>query len=236
MDSEIVADSIAQYYRTKSKEVETVHVLLDQHWPLEREKTREHLQAIAKQYGCLYIDSGRNRGLHEGFNYALSQLTIPDNAMVIGYDPDSYPVTIGWDMAMCEVFVADPRIQWLSLWHQHATRQLLHEGAGMHLEMIHGHRVRQVSRAVMNSVCGFRMGWLRRIGGLYEVLPKYGGLEVHMWPKIDGRWVFLEDFQEQPALYDRMNPLYKEWKWRTAHLGEPQIDFGEWLKLSRPTQ
>lgn len=232
MDAEIISESIARYYETKAPGVETVHALVDQHWPVGAGLHRAKLRKIAAKYGLVYLDPGKNLGLHHGFNWALSQFSIPDNAMVIGYDPDSYPVTHGWDLAMAEVFVARPSVCWLSLWHQHAQRQVVDEKAEAERFSVAGHQVFRVGRAVMNSVCGWRMGWLRACGGLTEGNEFYGGLEVAMWnplQKFGGEWVFLPEFQEQPHFQDRMNPFYREWKWAHAHERTTKDDFATWL-------
>jgi hypothetical protein len=124
MDAEIIHDSIEQYYKTKHPEVETNHILVDQHWPINYSKQKRALELIAKKFGCQLLDPGKNLGLHEGFNWAWRQQAIPDNAMVIGYDPDSWPLDDGWDMAMAKAFVGSERIEWLSLWHTHCERQV----------------------------------------------------------------------------------------------------------------
>lgn len=233
MDADIIHDSLEQYYKTKSPEVETVHVLVDQHWPINYPQHRIELEKIAKKFNCILLDPGKNLGLHGGFNWAWEQLAIPPNAAVIGYDPDSWPVTPEWDLAICRAFVTRPDAVWFSLWHQHCDRQIDQEGALLRNFNAGGISCAQVSRAVMNSICAFRQAWLRKIGGLYEQNNFYGGLECDLWEKISyNEWVFLRDYKEIPKLYDRMNPLFKEWKWKTAHTKEipHTMDFESWLK------
>jgi hypothetical protein len=122
---------------------------------------------------------------------------------------------------MCQVFVADPKVVWLSLWHPHSTRELIQEGRGKPSEILGGQRVREAAVPVMNSVCGFRRGWLRQVGGLHEDSAFYGGLECCMWEKVKkhGRWVFLEDYKEDLHFHDRVSPHYRDWKWAHAHQG-----------------
>ncbi len=227
-EPEIIERSIQQYIATSSPEIETIHVFVDQHWPLFYASFAKSIRALASEIpGSIVLDPGKNLGLHEGFNWALSQLPIPDNAGVIGYDPDSWPVTPGWDLAMCRTFVRDSKAAWISLWHPHAQRELIEEGKGLLL----GYEV-LVKRPVMNSVCMFRMEWLRKCGGLTEQLPYYGGLEIHQWARLEGwKWIFLcgfvEDFWPWP---DMVNVNYREWKWATTHGREQQIEFGAWLR------
>lgn len=223
-DADIIRDSLKRLQETRTPEkVDMQIVMIDQHWPINYETHRKELEIISAENNAILLDPGKNLGLHDGFNWALEQLPIPDNAMVIGYDPDSHPDTVGWDKAMCDVFVADSKVMWLSLWHQHSTRELIEEGKGSRPMQTGGHWIRQLTRAAMNSVSGFRRGWLRQVGGLKEPSRWYGGLEVAMWGAVvnHGKWVFLQDFKESPVFYDRMNPLYRTWKWRHAHEGYP---------------
>ena len=227
-DPAIIIKSIQQYKKTSDQNmVQTQHVFVWQHWPLGG---KGELQFLAEELGAIWLDAGENLGLHRGFNYALDNIQIPDNAGVIGYDPDSWPVDYGWDRAMCEFFVSDPKSAWISLWHPHAERELITEGRGLVLK--ENPKVVQVKSPVMNSVCMFRKGWLRECGGIHEVNPYYGGLEVHTWNRLkDWKWLFLKDYREDYWPNPEMvNPLYREWKWVTTHGKEKQIEFGEWLK------
>lgn len=230
-DADIIEQSLAQAHRTRGADVEWVHVLVDAHWPLNRHKVIEAMDRLRKNYGCIVIDPGENLGLHGNFNYALNNLNIPDNALIVGFDPDCWPVTSGWDKAMCDVFIADDKIVWLSLWHPHATRELIDENKSYPETIIAGHRVVQVSKPVMNSVCGFRSGWLKMINGITEPSKYYGGLECAMWDsvKAHGKWVFLPEFKEDLHFQDVINPMYREWKWEHAHKGYP-YDFVQFLK------
>jgi hypothetical protein len=231
-DTDIIADSLEQRRKTIDPAVEDRLLMVDQHWPIDYPKTRANLEAIARDHGATLLDPGKNLGLHHGFNWALEQVGIPDNAMVVGYDPDSWPLTPGWNMAMCRAFVADPRVVWLSLWHTHSERELNAETKGLGSEILDGVRVRELRVAAMNSICGFRRGWLRAVGGLREPSLLYGGLEICMWDEVKkhGRWVFLEDYREDLRMHDRVNPLYKEWKWDHAHRGVFHGSFEEWLR------
>lgn len=232
-DFEVIGMSLRQYRATSSPQVETVHVLVDQHWPLGGDSRASKLRGLAESMGGLYLDPGANLGLARGFNWAVSQLPIPDNAMIVGYDPDSWPVDFGWDEAMCDLFVARPDVAWFSLWHPHAQRELLEENRGEDL----GDGTVRAKSAVMNSVCGWRKKWFREVGGLHEVNEKYGGLESHTFPRLGNwKWIFLKNFREdywpKPEI---LNGDYRTWKWATTHGGEKQIDFGDWLILKGKT-
>lgn len=234
-DFDIIQKSLQQFYATYGDRVEVEHVLVDQHWPIDKQMHQLKLKEFCKHNNFIYMNPGRNLGLAKGFNYALDNSNIPDNAMVVGYDPDSYPTKENWLDAMCDVFVADQSIGWISLWHQHSSRQLVSEGAGKQQEMIGGWRVNVVNQAVMNSVCGFRMSWLRKTGGLQEPNEYYGGLEVCMFPKLAQhkmRWVFMSDYFERPELNSPR--AYQVYKWKYAHEHSVKTDFETWVNAGYP--
>lgn len=231
-DPKIIEDSLNQLQATRDKENVDMHiVMVDQHWPIDREKNKKELERIAKNCKATLLDPGKNLGLHHGFNWAVNQLSIPDNALIIGFDPDSWPVDFGWDKAMCDVFVEDASVVWFSLWHPHATRELLNEHKSQPGHQVPSQRTIQVTAPVMNSVCGFRSSWFKKVGGLTEPSKYYGGLECAMWDKVKahGRWIFLPDYKEELHFQDVVNPLYRAWKWHHAHEGYPH-DFVQYLK------
>jgi hypothetical protein len=235
---EIIRESIAQYYRTKSQEVDTHHVLVHQHWPVRPHATAKALEQIAKEFGCQLIDPGKNLGLARGFNWALDQVSFPNNGGVIGYDPDSWPVTLGWDLALCEVMVHRPGTVWASLYHQHAFDEVHGRGKLSQMGRTQGVKWESIKQAAMNSVCMFSRGWLREIGGLHEEHRFYGGLEVCTWPKIPKEgWVFLPEYEERPKFFDEQEPLYKAWKWRSHHSAASERvtgSFAEFLAREKP--
>lgn len=237
-DADIIEKSLTQYLATTDSEtVETQHVFVWQHWPLEKKSTEKRCRNLSDALGAIWIDPGRNLGLHDGFNLALQIVPIPMNALVIGYDPDCYPVTPGWDRAMCEVFVSDPSIAWMSLWHQHAQRELVEDKRGLEQTRVAGHRLRVLKSPALNSVCGFRRDWLESVHGLHEGNKYYGGLECTMWEKLQSekkRWVFLEDFKEEPRFQEIQNALYREWKWLHAVERTVQVDFETWVNSKSP--
>lgn len=227
-DPRIIEKSIRQYWATTSPDVETVHVFVDQHWPVDYPKFRQEIDKLAKECRGVVLDPGKNLGLARGHHWALSQLAIPDNAAICCYDPDSWPTTQNWDERMADVFVSNEKIAWVSAWHYHSDREMLTENKGIDL----GGGVYQVKTPVMNSVSFMRRGWIRKTGGITEVNPLYGGCEVHTWSRLeDWKWVFVRDCVETVFPYPELICTeYRDWKWATAVLGEPQIEFGDWLK------
>jgi hypothetical protein len=234
-DPQIIRQSIASYYATKDPRVETVHLLVDQHWPIGYAKLRTELESIARDYRCILLDPGLNLGLHRGFNWAWGQFNIPDNAGIIGFDPDCIPTTPGWDMKMCELFCAKDDAAWISLMN---PRTLSEVKARMDIEVrLGGHFAFRMKHPTVNSICMFRQRWLRECGGILENNPFYGTLEMAMFPKLGKNfWYIMRDVYESDGNRDQENHLYREWKWRTCHEHTIPVtkDFATWLREAHP--
>lgn len=205
------------------------HILIDQHYPNDREKIKEWIDERAKIDNVLVYDPGKNLGLARGFNYAFSKINLQPDDLVILYDPDMCPVTPGWGEAMVKVH-QDKSIAWTTLIFDHVKGEMSERGF-RDLE-INGIRVRQTFASVVNSCCMLKASFLIESGGTHEVNPYYGGLECHMWPyliKQDLKWVFLLDYIEDQGLNHLRDPDYTEYKYATTHGGEEQLEFNDWL-------
>lgn len=228
---DVVEESIEQFYRTVMFKPEA-HGLLDAYWPLDKSGTSDVIDRMCEKHGCLKFDAGKNIGLHHGFNYVFEQMKIPRDAIVIGYDPDSYPTTPDWDRGMRDVFEADSKMAWLGLWHAHCERELKAECRAIKTE-IGGQVVWVAHTPCLTSISAFNSNFLHNCGGLDEPSPFYGGLECQMFPKIQAYGLkqgFLEDYKEHPGGIFEINPHYTKWKYQTTHGGELQIPFPDWLK------
>lgn len=228
----ILEQSLAKYYETSIQDYlffgNPNHFFLDQHYPIDYSQSR--LKEICESFGITYVDLGRNLGLHKGFNYALSLIKPNDEDIIIGYDPDSYPLTFGWDMALIRAIKANAQVAWASLYHDHSA----HEFADRGFDQIHfdsNIELRIAKQPMMNSVCAWDAGWLKSVGGLSEPNEWYGGLEIEMWPKLKGKkWGFLPGFVEDARLRHQHDKLYTKYKWELAHNRSTKLDFESWLK------
>lgn len=235
-DPNLIEKSLDQLQATRDKtNVQMDIVMVDQHWPIDKENTHLRLKEIAAKNNAKLLDFGKNLGLHKGFNAAFLSQNFPDNGMVIGYDPDTWPVTYGWDKAMCDTFVSDPSIGWLSLWNESSDREIIEQQKGLKTAVIGGHTVHVLDYAVMNSICGFRSGWLKKVGGLVEPNEFYGGVECAMWNHLQEhkmKWVFMRDFKEIPELRWRAPRAYIVWKDLHGREGTVKVSFEDWLKTN----
>lgn len=226
---DIVRESLAQYEATKSGNVQYRHILVDQHYPLpNKQENRAKLRQLGPQYEVL--DPGRNLGLHHGFNWACSQLPLKDDDILIGYDPDSYPVTPGWDMALVTAIAHGGNVAWASLMNPISRRELDERGFTPR-RIGHIHTL-ETHRPCVNSICAWRWDFLRKAGGLKEPTAFYGGLECAMWKALNDqkqKWVYLLEWHEKSYFFDKQDMVYRDYKWHHAHTGQWPGDFESYL-------
>jgi hypothetical protein len=210
----------------KTKVSDATVVILDQHWPMQ--DMSEFWKSWVKSLRGIYLDAGKNLGLHEGLNYMCKTLQVKPTDKVIGFDPDTYPINVGWDLALLNALDL-PHVGWASLGNTHSEGEMNARGyteseeEGLHLWT--------TKQAVVNSICAWNMEWIYNVGGFQEASEFYGGLECCMFPKClaqGKRWVWLRDFREATGLKDLSDPEYKAYKWAHAHQGW-KGDFAAWL-------
>lgn len=229
---EIVRKSIARFYESKNPDCGIKHILVDNCYPLpNRYQIRDQLREIATEYGCDLLIPGKNLGLHGGWNWAMNQYSFKDDDVWIGYDPDSYPISPGWDMALLTALVFGGDVGWASLLNQPATWQVPKQGYSE--RMIQHIRTWQIDRPAVNSVCAWRGDFLRRSGGLQEPMAYYGHLESAMWTHLRNmnlQWVFLPDWTEDERLKVDEDTQYKLYKWHHAITQKFPGDFESFLQ------
>lgn len=223
--------SCEAYYRTAERKTE--HIFVDQHYPLHEAENRRELWRICCEYGISVLDPGHNLGGTEGFNYALERIKLEPDDVVIGYDPDSYPITPGWDGALADAIALDPKIVWTSLMSQRANPEL--EARGYERRYLNQIEVWRTKQPVVNSVCGFRASWLQAVGGLRQPSKWYGGLECALWASLGAsEWCFLPGWWEWDDIRDQQDREYLWWKWCSAHLKEWDGDFASYVAAGCP--
>lgn len=215
-----INESIRKYYEFAT-EKDVTHIILNNHYPLPTpEAASENLRRLCQEYGIHLLDAGENLGLHRGFNYVLDAIGWPQGSAVIGYDPDTCPETKGWDSALFKAIEDDSTVVWASLFNSISKREMIDRTF-----KIDG-RLWVPNSPVINSICAWRMDWLKDVGGLTEGNKYYGGLECAMWNNLDQktkRWVFLQDFHEvrMAGLETSVDAAYTAYKWEHAHEGYP---------------
>jgi hypothetical protein len=210
------ANRSLQLFETTRKSDSKV-LILDNHYP-ESLKPPDW-KAWAKRLGGEYLDAGRNLGLHNGLNWMLSQVGATRSDAVIGFDPDTCPLTDAWDTALFSALQL-PGVGWASLGNRHSESEMEARGYKESTEI--GFKLWTTNQAVMNSICAFNLDWVLDCGGFQEPTEFYGGLECAMWKHLTTRgkrWVWLKDYREGKFEPDLQDAIYKAYKWEHAHKG-----------------
>lgn len=233
--SRIWEKSLDQFYKLKNPDIKIEHLFVDQHYPLNEDINRRDLWEINCSYGITTLDPQKNLGLHEGFNYALKRIPLQREDIVVGYDPDSFPISEGFLGAMVHPFALDPFIGWVSLMNERAKPELIDRGYTLkkkgHLNLWYTHK------PVVNSICAWRASFLLDVGGLHEPNPWYGHLETEMWDRLKSKkleWAFTQDWWEDDRLRNLQDEEYKNWKWYFSHCKYIDYDFKTYIKNGCP--
>lgn len=236
MPARIVRESFEAFYATCNPELPLFHVLLDQHYPVDKAENQVELEAICGEFDVAYLRAHQNLGLHRGFNFCLEELAVTASDIVIGYDPDSHPVSEGWDMALVRAIQGDPeaRIVWASLMNERAYPEILKRGYDQ--RVVDGYiEVWEPKQPTVNSICAWRCDWLLEHGGLDQPRPYYGHLESTMWNRLGPySWAFLTGWSETDEIRDLHDRDYVHWKACHSHLQSFDRDFEAWLESGKP--
>lgn len=227
--------SLQEYIALKNPAVDYTHIFIDQHYPMGGEENRRQLWDICRRHGVWVLDPGRNLGLHGGFNFALDHINLKDDDIVIGYDPDSKPISPGFDGALVDALRFDDKLAWTSLMSYRVIPELKERGYTerkvRHIDVWVTHR------AVVNSVCAWKASFLRSVGGLIEHKHWYGHLEAPMFDRIKSKgleWGFLPGWHETDELRSMQDPEFFRWKWYYSHCHAIDYDFTEYVKRGCP--
>lgn len=207
------------------------HVIVDQHYPFNRSDVMREVWRLGSVYEARVLDPGKNLGLHQGHNWALAQCKLQDDDIVILYDPDSWPLTNGWDQAIVDVMRADRGFDIVGLIDPRSRRELDERGIAWE-GFVSGLYVQQPVRDGIISVAGYSGALLNRFGGFDEVLPYYGGLEAAMWGRLQahgGKWCYLTNHDESLHLQELADPEFKAYKDAHAQTRTFAGTFEEWL-------
>lgn len=201
----------------KSKPPGMEHYILDQHYPLpDALENRRELDILAWRYGAKIIDAGQNLGYHEGINWAINQMGLEDDDVVVNLDPDAQ-IAEGadgcWLTAIRNAFERDSTLACVGINNETIDREL--KERGFFDEKKGSLTLRFMQRPVVMSIIAWQAGFIREVGGLKENTLHYGGVEAVMWPYLcerGRRWAVLPDFWEDVSLWYEADPEYRDWK------------------------
>lgn len=209
----------------------SAHLVLNNHYPVNQNRNDRLIKSICEEFGCTLYDLGENVGLQRGYNYLIEQANLEDNDIIIGVDSDVWPITPNWGPALVKT-IQEPSFAWATLQNQHSKRELTERG---HTEIIlNGIKLQMAHYACTNSICAWRKGVVKELGGLQEPRKFYGSIESHMFPmvkKINKHWVYLSEYHEEFSPLVESDLLYKRYKIDYAIKLTTTLEFKEWLKL-----
>lgn len=229
----VLRNSIDQVYKTVGIQPER-HILLDNGYPKNKAENSFLIHNVCQDYGVEYYNLGENLGLGAGYRWLIDKTRAGDDDIIVGLDPDVWPITDNWGKALVDVMQAEPRVGWASLnVVPHTAREMIERGGVQ--SMLGGYVVQECPAACLNSICAWRPGMLRDLGGIHEPRKYYGGVESHMKPKLDlhsWRWVYLMDYKEEWNASVASEADYQQYKIEYAHKGSTKDDFETWLKYN----
>lgn len=155
------------------------HYFLYQHYPLKKEETKQRQLRVCEKYNIHWYDAGYDRGLHKGMNYLFELVNPDDDDVIIGFDPDEWPISPGFDQAFEDALndPVHPNFGFASMLNNYlqATNCIL----------IGGRRVEICPIGIIPmTISAFKAGWFRQIGGWQQPTNYYGHLEHHIVAKI----------------------------------------------------
>lgn len=202
--------------------------LIDQHYPLRPEVNRPVLKHLCERFNYQYIDSLKDRGAAQGFNYALSQL--PKTTHIVTYDPDMVPATDNALERQIAVLDANPSLAFVSLAPAFCA-DALYMQTRADLQIIANERVwvMRPNKYEMMDGCVWRRSFLDSVNGFTQQFRYYGQLEIPMIQlatKQGLTWGYLADhgFIVDQRYYDAE---YTQWK--HAHIAGFTGSMSEWL-------
>jgi len=220
--AKLLEDCLKHFYMEKKRDpfyAAMRHVVIDNHYPVNKERNRDWIKIYCEQYNCLYVDSGKDLGLHEGLNHAMKEVGITREDYMLVCDPDDRPAP-GSLKALKQVMKADPKIAvaaCVGYDYYHSVRR------NSKPDLIAEHQVFIHNTVEMWNVAAYHVGFIKDIGGFKEIFAYYGGIEAALydqWKDLGMKLAYLKNFncdwtpvnKHDPELFD---VDYRNWK--TAH-------------------
>jgi len=210
------------------------HVIIDNHYPINKEKNRREIRQICESFGAIYVDSGRDLGLHEGLNHMTKKVGMGANDILIGCDPDDRPSPGSISAMDSGMRALKGNVAVLAL-NFSVIKDRVNQGVPFRKLTVDGKRVLLHPSVEMWTVAAFDMGFIYGAGGFKQTYAYYGGLEsaLYGYMAAQGKALgYLQDFDADHLHLDRNDPTlfdpeYRMWK--NAHLSGFSGSFEEWL-------
>jgi hypothetical protein len=217
----------------------TRHIIIDNHYPVEKERNSAVIKELAAKFNCRYVDSGKDLGLHHGLNNAIKQVNVNKDDLLIGCDPDDRPRP-GAMKALVDVMNYNPKIAIAAL-----TFNILHRNFGdlmarasVNKPPVPRHWAHPSTD--MWKIAAFRMSFVEQCNGFQEPNKYYGGIESNFhqhWKRLNMQLVYLPDHQLD-HVGEENSPEFLDteyWQYKQAHVrGQFTESFEEWIKAHCP--
>lgn len=199
------------------------HIILDNHYPVDKQVNRAEIMTLSQRYGCHYHDNGRDLGLHGSLNEAIKHYRIEDDDLVITCDPDDRPEPGSLDY-LALVMKEDPTLAMLAL-NFFVIEERFKSGV-LTEKQVGSFTVGYHPSIDMVNVCAYRMSFIHSIGGFKQPFNYYGGLEHALsqhFQEQGMRMGYLKDKRSDRPYLDRshslfFDPEYADWK--RAHIAQ----------------
>lgn len=196
-------------------------VIVDHHWPIKKYLTSTCVGKLAALVDGEVIRPDKNLGGVGGANLAFDYLELKDDDLVIGYDPDSNPVTPGWDDALIQVMVNDRSLPYLSLMHKHVLNNRKWQ-----IRDVNGYRVASDTAPEMFNITIWRGSTIKN--GLPGAHLMWGGLESFLWSQGKMGAYLIDYLEDVPPLHHPQE--YNDWK-QHHHSGRFKGNFNEYIEM-----
>ena len=215
--AELLHELLTHIYAGGSPSVHK-HIIFDNHYPLG-ENNSLMLKAVAEDFGCTYVDSGRDLGLHHGINNVARLFEFQPDDIVVGCDPDDRP-EVGFAEALTDVLRADPKLAVAACNFSVIDHQRARFGSLYEIKQLAGTTVAYHMQSNMWNVAGFNWRFITQIGGFGQTYPYWGGLEHYLlqrWLPLGMRMCYLLDYRSDLRFVDfddrkLFDPEYRMWK------------------------
>lgn len=195
------------------------HVIIDDNYPIKKGSVNHRVEYMAKKYGCIYLNSGKNLGLHKALNFGIREVGVDPDDFYINCDADDRPQPGMFD-AMYDVMKVDLTLAVLGCQFSNINPKL----KALPTEQAGGHEIIIHPSVDMWNVSAINMRFIKAIGGFDEPYPFYGGIESYLYSKYNQmgmRLGYLKGFSSQYANVDNklIDPEFTEYK--QAHVAGP---------------
>lgn len=216
---EILAHGMTRFLMTSG--YNPIYYMVDHLWPIQPKTTSRMVHKVAEMMNAKVVQPEVNLGGHGGFNFAVERINkdhqLDDEDLIIGYDPDSNPLTQDWLKTMIEAMKLKPELDSLSLMHEHILPR------PWTIQEVNGIKYAYLPHPEMYNVTIWRY---RGIKDGLKGKGFYGHVEMAMYKT--GKHAYLYDYRE--TLCPLQHPqVYNDWKSAHAFRGYAG-NFDQYLK------